>query len=560
MFVRFAPAITLLTLTVPVIAGLAGTVLPAFGYLPPLGGLSLSLEHFAELAAQPGIGRAAWSAFFTGLVATAISLALVSLFVAGWHGTRLFALMQQAISPLLAVPHAAAAFGLVFMIAPSGFLARLFSPWATGWTRPPDWLIINDPGGWALIAGLVAKETPFLLLVTLAALPQVPVRRAGLLGASLGYGRVAAFVLLAWPSVYRQIRLAVFAVIAFSTSVVDVSIILGPSVPPTLPVRLVQWMNDPDLSKRFLACAGACLQIAITVAALAVWLAGERLAAAATRFWLARGWRLRADGLLRRTALTAIAVPTLAVFGGLALLALWSVAGFWRFPDLAPQEFTLQTWTRNLPGMAAPLSTTLFLGLAATVLATLLVTGCLLREGQTGRSGGARALALVYLPLLVPQIGFLFGLQFLFIMAGLDATWPSLVLAHMVFVLPYVFLSLSAPWRAYDVRNEQMAAALGKPAWTIFWRVRLPMMLPAVLAAMAVGFAVSVGQYLPTLLVGAGRFSTITTEAVALGTGGNRRVIAVYGFMQTLLPFIAFGLATAVPALLYRNRRAITGR
>jgi putative thiamine transport system permease protein len=72
-----------------------------------------------------------------------------------------------------------------------------------------------------------------------------------------------------------------------------------------------------------------------------------------------------------------------------------------------------------------------------------------------------------------------------------------------------------------------------------------------------VGFSVSVGQYLPTVLIGAGRLTTVTTEAVALAAGGNRRVIGVYAFMQTLLPFLAFSIATGLPGLLFRNRRGL---
>ena len=80
------------------------------------------------------------------------------------------------------------------------------------------------------------------------------------------------------------------------------------------------------------------------------------------------------------------------------------------------------------------------------------------------------------------------------------------------------------------------------------------MLLKPALVASAVGFAVSVGQYLPTLLIGGGRWPTITTEAVALASGGDRRVIGVYAFVQMLLPFIGFALATIVPAFLFRNR------
>ena len=83
------------------------------------------------------------------------------------------------------------------------------------------------------------------------------------------------------------------------------------------------------------------------------------------------------------------------------------------------------------------------------------------------------------------------------------------------------------------------------------------MLLRAILISMAVGFAVSVGQYLPTVLIGAGRLETITTEAVALASGGNRRIIGVYAFMQMLLPALGFAVATLVPALIFRNRRAM---
>ena len=182
----------------------------------------------------------------------------------------MFARIQHLISPLLSVPHAAAAFGLAFLIAPSGFLMRLVSPWLTGNTRPPDWLILNDPLGLSMMAGLIAKEIPFLLLVTLAALPQTNASTARHIASSFGYGRISGFLFATWPLIYRQIRLAIFAVIAYATSVVDVAVILGPATPPTLSVRLTQWMLDPEILLRFQASAGALLQLAVTVVAIAI--------------------------------------------------------------------------------------------------------------------------------------------------------------------------------------------------------------------------------------------------------------------------------------------------
>jgi putative thiamine transport system permease protein len=61
--------------------------------------------------------------------------------------------------------------------------------------------------------------------------------------------------------------------------------------------------------------------------------------------------------------------------------------------------------------------------------------------------------------------------------------------------------------------------------------------------AWAVGVSVSLAQYLPTLMLGGGRFATITTEAVTLSSGFDRRVMAIYALWQAVLPFIFFLLA-----------------
>jgi putative thiamine transport system permease protein len=556
MLIRLGPPVAILILAGPIVAGLIGTLLPAFGYLPALGGMAVSLEPMRLLASEPGIWMSAGLSLVAGLASAALSLLVVMFFVGAWAGTRAFARVQHLISPLLSVPHAAAAFGLAFLIAPSGMIARLVSPELTGWTRPPDLHIVNDPMGLSLIAGLVVKEIPFLLLMTLAALPQVPLARTRALAASLGYGRVAGFLFCLWPAIYRQIRLPVFAVIAFASSVVDVAMILGPATPPTLAVRLVQWMNDPELSMRFLASAGALLQLCVTGLALAVWIGIERAAARLRDGLAAAGSRFRRDAAVRQSALAAMLLSAGLVLAGLATLAVWSVAGLWQFPDALPRDFTWKSWVAAGPRMLAPLGVTLAAGLIATLIAAVLTVLCLLREDEAGRPRRG-AVLLLYLPLLVPQAAFLFGLQLLFLLSGIGASLPALVFAHLVFVMPYVFLSLSDPWRAFDRRYEAVASGLGKSRLATLFSVRLPMLTRALLTAAAVGFAVSVGLYLPTVLIGAGRLTTITTEAVALASGGNRRVIGVYAFLQMLLPMAGFLVATLIPALIFRRFRAM---
>jgi len=551
---RFAPALAILILVGPVAAGLAGTLLPAFGYLPTLGGESFSLEPWRDLLATPGLGTSVLLSFAAGLVTAAISLGVTVAFIAAWSGTALFAWIRRMVSPLLSVPHAAAAFGLAFLIAPSGWLFRAAAPLA-GLERPPDLLIVHDPAGLAMMAGLVVKEIPFLLLVSLAALPQTDATRMARVAGSFGYGRMTGFLKLVLPRLYPQIRLPVYAVIAYSSSVVDVALILGPTTPAPLAVDLVNWMGDPDLAMRFKASAGAVLQLLVTGGALLAWWLVETVIRLWAPRWLTGGGRGVSDGAYRAGSAAATIAAAAAVILGLAGLAVWSVARFWRFPDLLPSGYSQRTWAAQLPNASDAILNSVLVALLSSLLALAVCLACLEREARTGRGLDMRALTIIYLPLIVPQVAFLFGLQILFLRFDIGQSRMAVIAAHLVFVMPYVFLSLGDPWRAWNPRFGQLAASLGTSPAGIFWRIRLPMLLAPVLTAFAVGFAVSIGQYLPTLMIGGGRWPTVTTEAVALAAGGNRRVIGVYAILQTLLPVVGFMLALAIPAFLFRNRR-----
>ena len=212
---------------------------------------------------------------------------------------------------------------------------------------------------------------------------------------------------------------------------------------------------------------------------------------------------------------------------------------------------------RHGPDTGGAFGETFIVAMTATGLALALVLGCLEAEHRSGRKITSRGLWLLYLPLLVPQTTFLPGLQTLLLGLGADVGRGPVIAAHLVFVLPYVFLSLGDPYRAWDGRNGMIAAALGASPNRVFWQVRLPMLTRPVLVAIAVGLSVSVGQYLPTLLIGGGRVSTLTTEAVALASGGDRRAIAVYGLAQTAAALVPFALALIIPAVVWRNRRGL---
>lgn len=542
---RLVPGLTMAALAVPVLAGLWGTVSPG-----------LHSGALRALADWPGLWPAARLSLLTGLLSTALALGLTILTLGALHGTRAFAAMLRLLSPLLSVSHAAAALGLAFLIAPSGWIARALSPWATGWTQPPDLLLVNDPAGLALTFGLITKEVPFLMLMALAALPQSDAARRLTLAATLGYGRAMAFLLLVLPTLYRQLRLPTYAVLAYGMTTVDMARILGPTRPPTLSVQITLWMTDPDLALRPLASAGALVQLGLVLAALGLWRLGEAAARSLIRRMAWAGRRgAGADAGARVLALAGGGVVTGVLLAGLSGLALWSVAGLWRFPDALPQSLDLRIWQQAADGLWQATQATLILGLATAALSLGLVLATLEAEHRYRLPPGRAALVL-WAPLLVPQIAFLPGLQALALSFDLGP-WPATLAAHLTFALPYAFLSLAPAFRAFDPRIAPLAATLGASENRVFWRLRLPLLLRPVLTAGAVAFAVSVGQYLPTLLMGGGRIVTLTTEAVALSSGGNRRVIGAYALLQMVLPALAFALALLLPAILHRNRRGM---
>ncbi|MEO1704067.1 MAG: ABC transporter permease subunit [Pseudomonadota bacterium] len=553
------PGLTILLLVGPIAAGLVGTLLPAFGGLRPGGGGAFSLEPWRVMLAEPGMGKAAWLSVKTGVLSTFGALLGCLLLVAGWQGTRVFAALEKLLSPLLSVPHAAAALGLAFLVAPSGWLARLTSPWLTGLERPPDLLIIGDPGGYALIAGLMAKELPFLMLMTLAALPQINTSARMEVVETMGYGKVRGWMLSVLPALYAQLRLPVYAVLAYAMSNVDVATVLGPSTPATLSIFILRWMTDPDLALRGPAAAAALLQLGLVVMAILAWRGGERAVARLGHYLVetgkrAAGWR---DQASRALGLTISVLAALAIFGGLLSQLVWSFAGRWRFPEALPSTFGFRSWERHGEGALDVTIVTLELAALAAIIALFFVLGCLEAEFRRGRNLGRTGLVLLYLPLILPQIAFLPGLQILLLQLGAGMGFWPVLLTHIVFVLPYMFLALAGPFRAWDPRYATVAAAMGTGPEGVLWRLRLPMLLAPILTALAVGMAVSVGQYLPTLLASGGRISTLTTEALALSSGGDRRAIGVWTLALTVTAWLPFALALLVPPFVFRNRAGL---
>jgi len=555
--VKFSPRFLLALLILPVLGGLISVLLPAFGWAPALSQYSFNLQGFTALWSTPGISKMVTLSIVTGLVSTLLAFVITLMILGAFFNSPWLNRIQRLLSPILVIPHAAAAIAVGFLIAPSGMFSRLLSPWLTGWELAPNGIFPHDPYGISIILGLTLKELPFLLLMALGVLAQPELgKKLGLqhkVALNLGYCPMTAFFKVVLPSFYPLLKLPVLAVLAYASASVEMPLILGPNTPPTLAVAIMHWFSDVDLNLRIKASAGALLQLMVTGGLLALWIVGEKAIKHFFTHLLTNGEREYAGAFWQK--LTGLITSLVIGFIVLALvgLVMWSVAGFWRFPAVIPDQFVLSHFQNALVQMSAPLFNSLVIGLISTALAIILTLLCLEAEQLSGKNVSGFISLVIYLPLLVPSIAFLFGLVWLQQLINSQATFTHVVFTHLLFVLPYVFLSLTSSYRRLDPRFAHVAASLGATPASVFLKVKLPQLFAPILIAAALGLAISFGQYLPTLLAGGGRVSTITTEAVTLANGASRRTSAVYAIIQMALPLIGFILAWVLPKYFFKS-------
>ena len=501
-------------------------------------GALMDVQAWADLWSDtqwlPALGLSLW----TGLSSTALAWWITAWLLAqGFVRERMGALLR-GVPVMLATPHAAFAIGLVFLIAPSGWLLRALSPWLTGFDWPPAWPTTQDPWGLGLILALTAKEIPFLLWTAATQLQRDDVRQRWraehTLAQTLGYPPHRAWWRVVWPQLAPRLFWPLLAVLAYGLTVVDMALVIGPASPPTLAVLAWQWLQDADLAVNAQgAAAGGVLTLVVLAAALG-WrgvqhrrrnISGRRGVAKANGGGLVGLWLL---GGFYAAVLLALAVG--------------SFAGVWPFPALWPEALTTQAWA-SVWASRGTVGTTLALALASTGLALL---WCVTWLELSPRRWDNALRPLLYLPLVLPAVLWVVGLYSLALHSLLEGQWSGLLLAHTVMVLPYVLLALSPAYLGFDPRAAQLAASLGHGRWAFLFRVKWPLLRRSLTASAAVGFAVSVTQYLPTLYIGAGRFATVTTEAVTLAAGAQRSLTSAYAGLQFLLPVLAFALAAWV--------------
>ena len=163
-------------------------------------------------------------------------------------------------------------------------------------------------------------------------------------------------------------------------------------------------------------------------------------------------------------------------------------------------EFTLDNWRHpcGAAGMCDAVVRSIQIGLLATLVATVLGTlmaFALVRHRFRGR---AATNLLIFLPMATPEVVMGSSLLALFVAGRVPLGFWTIVIAHVMFCLSFVVVTVKARLAGLDPRLEEAAMDLYASEWQTFLRVTLPLVLPGIVAAALLSFSLSFDDFIVT--------------------------------------------------------------
>jgi len=178
--------------------------------------------------------------------------------------------------------------------------------------------------------------------------------------------------------------------------------------------------------------------------------------------------------------------------------------------------------------MLSAFRNSLFVGMAATAISTVLGTMIALSMAR-GRFPGKRWLdGLLFLPVVIPEITQAISLAIFFKVAfdwigtltgeRIFPGFHTIIMAHVTFNISYVAIVVRARLADMNPRLEEAARDLGANPWQTFWRVTFPLILPGIIAGALLAFTLSLDDFVITFFTS--------------GVGTTTLPVFVYGLLK----------------------------
>ena len=144
--------------------------------------------------------------------------------------------------------------------------------------------------------------------------------------------------------------------------------------------------------------------------------------------------------------------------------------------------------------------------------------------------------ALVYTPLIMPDILIGISLLMLFVACSVDCGFWTILIAHVTFCVSYVVMTILARLQDFDDRLIEAAYDLGAGPWYTFFHVQLPILLPGIVAGGLLAFTLSIDDVVITSFVNGAGTNTFPTYVSSM-TKHSRNLPAVFALSTLMLLF-----------------------
>jgi len=221
------------------------------------------------------------------------------------------------------------------------------------------------------------------------------------------------------------------------------------------------------------------------------------------------------------------------------------------------QGFTLEHWKHPFsnPDLAQAMENSLLIALIATAIATALGTFMAMALVRYGFRGRGVVDFFVFLPLSTPEVVIGAALLALFLTMAVNTGLATIVIAHVMFTVSYVVVTVKARLEGMDRHIEEAAMDLGATEWTTFRKITLPMIAPGVAAAALLAAAISIDDYVITSF-NAGQTVTFPLFIFGATRQGVPPEVNVLATALLLIVLVLMGLNVALQRRLARREMA----
>ena len=209
--------------------------------------------------------------------------------------------------------------------------------------------------------------------------------------------------------------------------------------------------------------------------------------------------------------------------------------------------WTLDKWTGvcDAQGICEAFGTSVLVGVVATVIATVLGTMLAIALGRYRFRGRGTTSLMLFLPMATPEVVLGAGLAAQFLAVSVAKGFWTIVIVHALFCLSFVVVTVKARVASLDPALEEAGRDLYGSSAQVFFRITLPLLLPGIVAAALLSFALSFDDFIITKF-NAGQVTTFPLWIYTKKSPpAEANVIASAIFVVAIVAVVAVQLVTA---------------